>query len=973
LAGEYGVHANRGGAALRHRSGQLAPGEGEVGVGLDHAIPSPAAELQPPVPSNKTGPLAWLKQWASKASEALHGYTANMWVTNHADATLFKVEAIPSGRREMYFRPVSTTLHCVMVMTISALLLYTALSVSRNVDELGGVFVPSLATQTLTAASRAAALPPMLCMLFVGCRMYVLATTEGLGEPPEWVKCSMYAAAGGVVLQFLVVLLLPAATEHESASEIGPQVSTAPAKAQKVVEVTEDDELPNTNPAAAPQAPEDPQSLSALTGDQNDAHPSLRSVRFRKGLDAARPGFLTIQGLSMVCIYGGLAAVVLGILTFPAQTTKVSPAVVCTVLLSCMYFLVYLFLWTARMVPESENQAKMLNAALAMSSVSRKAPMFAILFLMSRMRSLQLDPPHGMPPVWMQTCFFAITAVMTVEVAAALAVGVTGKRARAYYGYFTFHCEGVAAHAVQHACALASYLALFPIVLGSYAMKDHQGNEAPLSTTMRCLLVLELVFFGAMAGQTLVFAIKDLAKKEYPIVQDTVVAAGISVGFAPLLCVLFVACRLRALQITQQQGDPPGWAQDCMLASVFAMCVQAICCLVMPIFIGSACKVDEDGNPDYDLRPMIGAYAVTVVKYVALMFLHGGVITICVAVFSMTPETAHSGGRFIQGGNALFSALATSLIVVLLALLFSSAKVVGMAIKLAVTSVDKVLLGVDITIDRAALSVCKAYVHIKNLVVKQPEEEMRWERNAEGQMVGTPTGNKLQWRNDYVLRINTVVVKINLWRLVKSLGKEFELENLSFTGVHANVEKPSTNVKQPDSNVEYIISHMDSIGLIPKEEPGDSKETKAKVAKEKEAKEKEAEDKDAKDKPKKEPFVPSVILHKIAFGDIGCGVTVEKVPVLGTISFHPVIGTVLFEDIQNEMFNGREDTKPTEVITKLVLAVVQQICSAVLVDMPKQLAKASGEAAMKASKQGLERMKNVGKSLGEKFGFGQSS
>merc|ERR1719362_2367858 len=116
---------------------------------------------------------------------------------------------------QAYFRAVSTTVQCVMALTIVSVMLYTLLSISRNVDELSGAFKPSTATRTLTSATRGAALAPMLCMLFVGCRMFVLATTEGLGEPPRWAKCCMYAASGGLVLQFFLVVLLRLTAEQK--------------------------------------------------------------------------------------------------------------------------------------------------------------------------------------------------------------------------------------------------------------------------------------------------------------------------------------------------------------------------------------------------------------------------------------------------------------------------------------------------------------------------------------------------------------------------------------------------------------------------------------------------------------------------------------------------------------------------------------------------------------------------------------
>merc|ERR1712224_1148254 len=154
------------------------------------------------------------------------------------------------------------------------------------------------------------------------------------------------------------------------------------------------------------------------------------------------------------------------------------------------------------------------------------------------------------------------------------------------------------------------------------------------------------------------------------------------------------------------------------------------------------------------------------------------------------------------------------LVIFSIALLFSSAKVVGMAIKFAIESADKELLGVDITIKKVALNLFKGYVHISRLRVHQPEEEIAWVREKDGKLIGTPTGKKCEWTEDYIAKVDLILIKINLGRLFTSMGKEFELENLSIKGIHFHVEKPDTDMKAENASIQYIINHLDSLGLI---------------------------------------------------------------------------------------------------------------------------------------------------------------
>jgi hypothetical protein len=843
--------------------------------------------------------------------------------------------SVPANRQQMYFRPVSTTLQCVMVLTIASLLLYTVLAISRNKDELAGAFRPSGMTQMLTMASRSGNLAPMLCMLFVSCRMYVLATTEGLGEPPQWVKTCMWLAVGGFGIQLLVVFIVPSLARECASEEAEYDMSIgALKKAEQEM---------GGEPAAK-------RAIVESTGEQNDTHPALANVEFKDSSGAMKIPVWILQIASLCLVYGGVGGVVVGIVTFPAQSTKISPAVLCTVCLSVLYFFVTLVLWTARALPDAQNDKGQLSAfcesALAMSSAVRKAPMFAVLFLASRMRALNLDPPYGMPPVWMQILFYTITGLVFLETFIAAIIGATGKMKKAYYGVYIFATTNKPLLFAQFAAQLIPYVCLAPIIYGVIEMTYADGSPAPLSTTLKAVISLECAYFGVMFWQGMILLMEELTGEDYDIQRDASIAAGISLGLAPLLCILFVATRMRALQITQQMGAPPGWAQDCMNLAVFACCVQSLCCLLMPIFVGSACKVDEDGNPDYDLEPMIGAYAVAVVKYVMLMILHASVITVCVAVYVMTPDTAHDGGRFIGSTKALFKMVAWTLVIFAIALLFSSAKVVGLAIKFAIESADKALLGVEIEIKKVALNAFKGYVHIQRLVVQQPKMEMIYEKDEKGKLVGKETGKVLEcgegkdWENDYIAKVGLVLVKINLWRLATTMGKEFELENLSISGIHFNFEKPSSDLKVKDSNVEYITNHLDALGLIPPpEDPAAAKE---------EPKPKEEPKTPEPEKKEEAPAMdtPLVILHKIELGDIGAHVTVKKVKVIGKFSFNATIGKIQFDDIQRDIFGGREDLSGGETVACIIKAIAAKIAKSVFQELPSQMATRVKQAAM---------------------------
>merc|ERR1712224_834030 len=117
----------------------------------------------------------------------------------------------------------------------------------------------------------------------------------------------------------------------------------------------------------------------------------------------------------------------------------------------------------------------------------------------------------------------------------------------------------------------------------------------------------------------------------------------------------------------------------------------------------------------------IGAYIVTCVKYFALFLIFGGVAVVGVSIFMITPETARTDNKIFSGTNEIIAFLMLFIVVFLVVMVLSSAKVIGLAVKLAVESVDRKLLGVDVDIGAARLAICRGFVNLADVVVHNPE------------------------------------------------------------------------------------------------------------------------------------------------------------------------------------------------------------------------------------------------------------
>merc|ERR1719446_458182 len=305
-------------------------------------------------------------------------------------------------------------------------------------------------------------------------------------------------------------------------------------------------------------------------------------------------------------LYGGFTTVCVGAISmeapkelWPDGQPPVSPAVACTMNLSMQYFAVYLAIAVLQtweqfnsVTPETRKLGGILQLA---TNTVNFAPMLCILFMV----------------------FSALRYLLML----------------ALYGGFT------------------------AVIVSVFLIEAKEGPTPPVSPTMQCVMNLTVQFFFVYLLLWVLLTLRQLAVtynvRSYDGLFATLIptldAAKATVQFCPMVAILFVGMRMRALQITSQQGAPQGYAQQAMFLSTYAVMTQVLMVLLMPLFVGGAPKVDEDGNVIVPAGNSVLMYVTTTIRYLALVALYGGAVTVVVALFEITPETATGSGSLVPG------------------------------------------------------------------------------------------------------------------------------------------------------------------------------------------------------------------------------------------------------------------------------------------------------------------------------------
>merc|ERR1719160_202969 len=321
---------------------------------------------------------------------------------------------------------------------------------------------------------------------------------------------------------------------------------------------------------------------------------------------------------------------------------EVAPTLQCVISLAIQYFVIYTALAVVRTLAQFTGGGgeggffALLKSMETAATTVTYAPMLSVLFLGVRMRAIQLSQgqteKYQLPQPWVQQAMYMCTYAVLAQVILVLMMPV-------FTGEYDVQCDadgnldtskmqtggimGTVISIVRYIVMAMLYGGFIVICYGAFVMKAPKeiwGEEGapPVSPAVGCTMNLATQFFLVYLGVALIKTTIELsgASPFLTKLQGLFTLAKFTVNFAPMLCILFIGARMRALQMDPKNGNPQKWAQNCFFMCAYSVMVQTMLVIVMPFCVTCECKQgSSEGDVVFEMENPTLGYIITALRW----------------------------------------------------------------------------------------------------------------------------------------------------------------------------------------------------------------------------------------------------------------------------------------------------------------------------------------------------------------------
>merc|ERR1719160_592470 len=329
-------------------------------------------------------------------------------------------------------------------------------------------------------------------------------------------------------------------------------------------------------------------------------------------------------------------------------------ALACVINLTIQYLGVYTALAILRVVAEFKGENP--NSWTIYESLGQAvltvnyAPMTAIMFLACRMRVTWLTQGKGNPPAWVQMWMYAISyAILALTLCALCVPLLTGEKVKFDKDTgdiqeddqpFKNTIAAVGFTILKYAIMIGLYVGAVAVIYGTYTYEPPPGSWPgdtipPVSPAVACTMILASMYFIVYAGIQFGKTFQSFSGVDSSKLTGALQGAICTMFFAPMMAVLFIGARMRALQMDPINGAPQKWAQNCFYACSYAIMIQVILAITIPLVLGGSVKKGDKGEGDveYEVNNKMLGTVLTVMRYIVMFSVYLGISAVIWSIF----------------------------------------------------------------------------------------------------------------------------------------------------------------------------------------------------------------------------------------------------------------------------------------------------------------------------------------------------
>jgi hypothetical protein len=187
---------------------------------------------------------------------------------------------------------------------------------------------------------------------------------------------------------------------------------------------------------------------------------------------------------------------------------------------------------------------------------------------------------------------------------------------------------------IRYAVLLGLYGGLAGVIVGinTYTPpgEDDVTKLPAPAPAVACTMIIAVLFFLTQLVIAGCRSVTEFTGRDTAQLVGVMNSAASTVEFGPMLAILFLSARMRALQ---HDGQPQPWAQQGMYAATGALALTTVLAVLIPLALGGTMETNpKTKEVTFEVKNETLGYVLLAVRYLSMMCFYGGAVVVCVSI-----------------------------------------------------------------------------------------------------------------------------------------------------------------------------------------------------------------------------------------------------------------------------------------------------------------------------------------------------